>query len=843
MSRLFSRLSLFLLPWLLFLAFASASIPFHPKSYNVADPQHDHTTAGKYYERKSDMPSSIASFRAACTYTSEAQNYNDLGRALTSIKRNVPRQTALVEGLGAFEQALWYDRDNNDAWGNIEQIQTQIRRHQWSGEAGRKGFLKHAFDPSNNSPTEVNFPPGLKPILKINSEPQFWNFLSSKLFQLKYFEQWPVLLRGAPRMFGTHYYSIKQMLGGWYKMGNGGYSEPFRNMNFLRGSLAKKSTVSRLPTWFATGTGMRDALRRGYNLQLLHGESWEKSLALFVAKIQNHTKTISSVNVYVTPPQRTLSTPAHTDFTGNLMVQIHGRKRWKLWKKALIWLPANKKYIIGRDEFELLKDEELGKPIMDVVLNPGDVLYVPRGCFHRTATPNMDGTESVASAGDDDAINGVRGEQDLEQKGAQQQRVRDMLTNEEIEAQTSVHLTTHMAKLHDFGGLEQIMTTAMGGNKNALFENRWSDALDQLLTKNIHYRHGLHFRQNWKQKWSVLMHGVVDELLNNTNYLHRMKRNFEESRIRRTRLMFNRHGWHDWDGNEHHLPVIGPSPRQDIDPVFMPDPKQVRKWSVGGTKFHDKCSTPDLPRIQMKYMRRLYNTTATVATDNEGEEESGEGEEEWANEKEIIVVPSIAPVPKGLFMECLYEKEKGMCLRLKEKLEKSKKGNMQEVREVDAKADDEEEKDWEDDEEVGGDNEPSHAIIMLQYKRGKILQQVLGDVSKQTKGSDVYIWNNNVNAKIRCKMMEMARNIAKEAHSTIRTLWIHNSPVNIGPPGSYAMATTIASMYKQFIFIDDDCASPNNMVETFMKEQKQFPKDMISTWGKLMVVGINAWWI
>ena len=53
-------------------------------------------------------------------------------------------------------------------------------------------------------------------------------------------------------------------------------------------------------------------------------------------------------------------------------------------------------------------------------------------------------------------------------------------------------------------------------------------------------------------------------------------------------------------------------------------------------------------------------------------------------------------------MECLFEKEKGMCLRLKEKLENSKKGNMQEVKAVDAKADDEEEKDWEDDEEVDG---------------------------------------------------------------------------------------------------------------------------------------------
>ena len=208
---------------------------------------------------------------------------------------------------------------------------------------------------------------------------------------------------------------------------------------------------------------------------------------------------------------------------------------------------------------------------MDVVLEPGDALYVPRGCFHRTATPNMDGTPSKISAGDDDENAPILGEKSLQnlyddddddQKKEKEkkkkkkkkendddddimegQKERDMLTNDEIIAQTSIHLTTHMAKLHDFGGLEQIMTTAMGSNKNALFENRWSDAIDQLLTKNIQYRTGLHFRQNWKQKWRTLMHGVVDEMMDNTNYLDTMHRNFEESRIRRTRKMFERHGW------------------------------------------------------------------------------------------------------------------------------------------------------------------------------------------------------------------------------------------------------------------------------------------------------------
>ena len=86
---------------------------------------------------------------------------------------------------------------------------------------------------------------------------------------------------------------------------------------------------------------------------------------------------------------------------------------------------------------------------------------------------------------------------------------------------------------------------------------------DQLLTTNIQYRQGLHFRKGWQDKWKAMLHGVVDELVDNTNYLHTMQRNFNESRIRRTRLMFANHGWYNWDGNERNLPALETLPRWD----------------------------------------------------------------------------------------------------------------------------------------------------------------------------------------------------------------------------------------------------------------------------------------
>ena len=62
-----------------------------------------------------------------------------------------------------------------------------------------------------------------------------------------------------------------------------------------------------------------------------------------------------------------------------------------------------------------------------------------------------------------------------------------------------MHLTTHMARLHDFGGMEQIVLTALNGNENSLFESRWTDTLHEMLEEDIEYRRGINFyEKNWK---------------------------------------------------------------------------------------------------------------------------------------------------------------------------------------------------------------------------------------------------------------------------------------------------------------------------------------------------------
>jgi lysine-specific demethylase/histidyl-hydroxylase NO66 len=58
-------------------------------------------------------------------------------------------------------------------------------------------------------------------------------------------------------------------------------------------------------------------------------------------------------------------------------MQLEGKKRWKLYS------PRESSEVLPRFSSPNLSEEELGEPILDVVLEPGDLLYFPRGTFHQ----------------------------------------------------------------------------------------------------------------------------------------------------------------------------------------------------------------------------------------------------------------------------------------------------------------------------------------------------------------------------------------------------------------------------------------------------------------------------
>ena len=110
-----------------------------------------------------------------------------------------------------------------------------------------------------------------------------------------------------------------------------------------------------------------DAMRENMTLQFLGVHFWNPWVAALTRDLSRAAALPVSVNMYITPPSQLTSLRVHSDFQCSLMVQLSGRKRWRLWKKPKIWLPVRYRHIRGRDQRDDIPVEDLGEPYMDVV--------------------------------------------------------------------------------------------------------------------------------------------------------------------------------------------------------------------------------------------------------------------------------------------------------------------------------------------------------------------------------------------------------------------------------------------------------------------------------------------
>jgi hypothetical protein len=84
------------------------------------------------------------------------------------------------------------------------------------------------------------------------------------------------------------------------------------------------------------------------------------------------------VNAYVTPPQ-SQGFSAHYDVHDVFVLQVAGRKRWRV-HEPVHSAPLRDQPWTGRRE--AVEAAAAREPLLDVVLEPGDALYLPRGFLH-----------------------------------------------------------------------------------------------------------------------------------------------------------------------------------------------------------------------------------------------------------------------------------------------------------------------------------------------------------------------------------------------------------------------------------------------------------------------------
>lgn len=114
-------------------------------------------------------------------------------------------------------------------------------------------------------------------------------------------------------------------------------------------------------------------------LQALHHT--HPPLAAFCRLLEAELEQPVQTNAYFTP-RGSQGLPVHHDTHDVFCLQVAGRKRWLVYEPALELPLRNQRY-----RSELGEPDE---PVLDIELEPGDTLYMPRGWLHEALTSDED---------------------------------------------------------------------------------------------------------------------------------------------------------------------------------------------------------------------------------------------------------------------------------------------------------------------------------------------------------------------------------------------------------------------------------------------------------------------
>lgn len=85
------------------------------------------------------------------------------------------------------------------------------------------------------------------------------------------------------------------------------------------------------------------------------------------------------VNAYLTPPNSQGFAPHYDDIEA-FVLQLEGAKHWR------VYAPRSPQENLPRVSSGNFSQDEIGEPILDIKMEPGDMLYFPRGYIHQAET-------------------------------------------------------------------------------------------------------------------------------------------------------------------------------------------------------------------------------------------------------------------------------------------------------------------------------------------------------------------------------------------------------------------------------------------------------------------------
>jgi lysine-specific demethylase/histidyl-hydroxylase NO66 len=124
----------------------------------------------------------------------------------------------------------------------------------------------------------------------------------------------------------------------------------------------------------------------GCSLRLLCPHKHNDALHALLSMLEFEWSCMVGANVYLTPPGSQGFAPHYDDIEA-FCIQLEGHKHWKVYP------PLNKRETLPRESSSDYTEDDLKsiEPVLDVVLGPGDILYMPRGWIHQAVTTNRQG--------------------------------------------------------------------------------------------------------------------------------------------------------------------------------------------------------------------------------------------------------------------------------------------------------------------------------------------------------------------------------------------------------------------------------------------------------------------
>nr|XP_019953193.1 PREDICTED: bifunctional lysine-specific demethylase and histidyl-hydroxylase NO66-like [Paralichthys olivaceus] len=114
----------------------------------------------------------------------------------------------------------------------------------------------------------------------------------------------------------------------------------------------------------------------GCSLRLLNPQAFSSTVWNVLSILQEQFGSMAGANVYLTPPGTQGFAPHYDDIEA-FVVQLEGKKHWRVYK------PRTDDEVLPVLSSTNFDQRDIGRPILEVVLEAGDLLYFPRGFIHQ----------------------------------------------------------------------------------------------------------------------------------------------------------------------------------------------------------------------------------------------------------------------------------------------------------------------------------------------------------------------------------------------------------------------------------------------------------------------------